>query len=501
MAKQPKGGGISWTEETWNPIRGCSRVSEGCRFCYAERVAARFSGIGQPYQGLARIHDVNKVAADGKKYLAGEPRWTGEVRFIPEHLEDPLRWKRPRRIFVNSMSDLFHEKVQDEWIDRIFAVMALAPRHQFQVLTKRPERMVAYLRPSSELRGRVLGRAWEMLGHYDMKKYHHENIMERPFPLPNVWLGVSVEDQKTADERIPLLLQTPAAIRWVSAEPLLSAIDMSKWFRGHTSHDTGRPSIFGTTGNRSVLHRYGGAHLETSTADSGQQNRSASILGETVQGQKSRNEQFRNTPQELNELPSSDVYDSGGKTMECGRSSSSVDVSESARHSTSHAAKSQERNRDRQPSEESRTSYSLTEHDSRHQGIGENSSTEEDERRQVDSSTSSGNQKAMRPASYDEEGNSQTVRRMPELCSQHSGTKDLEIHSGISWVVIGGESGPGARPFDLRWARDTIAQCKDAGVKVFMKQLGSNPLGIKVPGKGEDPEHWPEDCRIREYPR
>ena len=113
MSKQQPHG-ISWTDETWNPIRGCSRVSEGCRNCYAERQAARFSGSGQPYEGSIRI------TSDG-------PKWTGQVRLVEEHLLDPLRWKRPRRVFVNSMSDLFHGALADDAIDRIFAVMALAP--------------------------------------------------------------------------------------------------------------------------------------------------------------------------------------------------------------------------------------------------------------------------------------------------------------------------------------------------------------------------------------
>ena len=113
MAKQGSKG-ITWTEETWNPIRGCTRVSEGCRFCYAEGVAARFSGPGQAYEGLAKMTPAG-------------PRWTGEIRIVEERLLDPVRWKRPRTIFVNSMSDLFHEKLSRRQIDRIFAVMSMAP--------------------------------------------------------------------------------------------------------------------------------------------------------------------------------------------------------------------------------------------------------------------------------------------------------------------------------------------------------------------------------------
>jgi protein gp37 len=195
--------GISWTDATWNPIRGCSRVSEGCRHCYAEMLAGRFSGPGQPYEGLA-------------KKVGGEARWTGEVRFIEKHLEDPLRWRKPRRIFVNSMSDLFHERVADEWLDRIFVVMALAPHHTFQVLTKRPERMRAYLADQGRLE--AIYAEW-----YDLSGAPAE---AQEWPLPNVWLGVSVENQEAADERIPILLQTPAAIRFLSVEPMLSPVNL-----------------------------------------------------------------------------------------------------------------------------------------------------------------------------------------------------------------------------------------------------------------------------------
>ena len=114
---------IEWTESTWNPVRGCTRVSEGCRFCYAERIAARFSGKGMAYEGLA------------ENTKAG-PRWTQQVRLVEKLLNEPLKWKKPRRIFVNSMSDLFHEKIELSYIQRVFDVMRRADKHQFQVLTK-----------------------------------------------------------------------------------------------------------------------------------------------------------------------------------------------------------------------------------------------------------------------------------------------------------------------------------------------------------------------------
>lgn len=184
---------IEWTDATWNPVRGCSRVSEGCRHCYAEGVAARFSGPGQPYEGLA-------------ERTAKGPRWTGKVRLIESQLDLPLRWRKPRRIFVNSMCDLFHESLPDLAIDRVFAIMALAPHHTFQVLTKRPERMRAYLTDSAT-------------------PLKHTGS----WPLPNVWLGVSVENQEAADERIPLLLDTPAAVRFLSCEPLLRPVDLTDY--------------------------------------------------------------------------------------------------------------------------------------------------------------------------------------------------------------------------------------------------------------------------------
>jgi protein gp37 len=332
---------IQWTDATWNPTRGCSRVSEGCRHCYAEVVAARFSGKGKPYEGLARyLEHRDNVGPNG---VRREPRWTGEVRFVAEALDLPLRWKRPRRIFVNSMSDLFHEKVQDEWIDRIFAVMVDAGResdagrqspnylglrsHVFQVLTKRPNRMHAYMR-DPETPVRIAG--WFKGNH--LQRVPGQQLTT--WPPQAVWFGVSVEDQETADERIPLLLDTPAALRWVSYEPALGSLDFS--------HDT-------EIGIRTWL-------------------------------------------------------------------------------------------------------------------------------------------------------------------------REVEGCPRLDWVVIGGESGPGARPFDLAWARSAIGQCRAAGVPVFVKQLGSKPHdrntivwfeGTEVTKfrpemvrdrKGGDMSEWPEDLRVREYP-
>lgn len=217
---------IEWTDATWNPIRGCSRVSEGCRHCYAERMAARFSGPGQPYGGLVRSTDHG-------------PRWTGQVRLAEDVLDAPLHWRRPRRIFVNSMSDLFHPAVPDEWIDRIFAIMALCPQHIFQVLTKRPERMLRWFStdpaPSLSRIGAIQNHVdtyYARITPADRFGKAGRTIVAYNWPLPNVWLGVSVENQAAADERIPYLLQTPAAVRFVSCEPLLGPIRLERdWLR------------------------------------------------------------------------------------------------------------------------------------------------------------------------------------------------------------------------------------------------------------------------------
>ena len=192
---------IEWTDATWNPIVGCSVVSPGCTNCYAMRLAGTRMKTHPSRAGLTR---------DSK----ASPVWTGEVRFMEQWLIQPLRWAKPRMIFVCAHADLFHEAVPDEWIDRIFAVMAMAPQHTFQVLTKRPERMREYLH-SPVVIDSIANAAHDIDG----------GIGAPILPLPNVWLGVSVEDQRRADERIGILGSTPAALRWVSAEPLLGRID------------------------------------------------------------------------------------------------------------------------------------------------------------------------------------------------------------------------------------------------------------------------------------
>lgn len=200
-----KGSKIEWTDDTWDPLEGCTPVSKGCDNCYAARlVGTRFRHLPL-YAGLA----------EGGVF-------TGVVRLVPERLDQPLRWRRPRLIFVDSRADLFHDKVPDEFIARVFAVMAMAPHHTFQVLTKRHARMRAVL-SSPEFHSLVAAAA----PIYGRDPDLAQDYVTTTWPLPNVWLGVSVETQQWADIRIPALLDTPAAVRWLSCEPLLGPVDLA----------------------------------------------------------------------------------------------------------------------------------------------------------------------------------------------------------------------------------------------------------------------------------
>lgn len=220
---------IEWTDATWNPITGCTLVDEGCRHCYAAHLITSWPAIGNhaSRKGLAR------------KNAAGESKFTGEVRFNKQWLDQPLRWKKSRRIFVCAHGDLFHESVPDESIDKVFAVMALAPQHTFQVLTKRPELARDYLAHlQSPIYWRDLAIAARhggiaLLGDMDTLRNHATGA------LPNVWLGTSISDQASADLRIPQLLACPAAVRFISAEPLLGAVDLERTYMDHIDHAFG----------------------------------------------------------------------------------------------------------------------------------------------------------------------------------------------------------------------------------------------------------------------
>lgn len=217
---------IEWTERTWNPIVGCSLQSPGCKRCYAMKMAGRLEAMGVPY-----YQGTTQKTANGFV-------WTGRIAANDNALMEPLRRRSPTMWFVNSMSDLFHEDVSEQAIDRIFVVMALNPQHTFQVLTKRADRMRAYVEGfnweraiencrdasgSSMILKHSIAELRRLFGLADRFSYDRDLSA---WPLPNVWKGVSVEDQKRANERVPDLLATPAAIRWLSCEPLLGPVDL-----------------------------------------------------------------------------------------------------------------------------------------------------------------------------------------------------------------------------------------------------------------------------------
>ena len=338
---------IEWTDRTWNPTVGCDKVSPGCRGCYAEVMGKRLRAMA--------LADLEAGRNPGRKAAYIEAvddrgRWTGKVPTLPEALGDPLKWRAPSRIFVNSMSDLFHDDVPFEFIAAVFGVMAACPQHTFQLLTKRPARAVEFFRWAQ---GNNHSHPETICLHYSRAYTAAPANGVYRWPLPNVHLGVSVENQETADARIPLLLQCPAAVHFVSYEPALAAVDFDPYLR-----------------------------------------------------------------------PNWDVF-----VGPCGCSE----------------------------------------------------------------------------------------RRDPwTRC-------DNCIHT-LRWVIVGGESGPNARPFDAAWARSTIRQCRAAGVACFFKQAGSRPVveegsadaatwatmpggrvddcgGIHLRDRaGADPSEWPEDLRVQEFP-
>ena len=218
---------IEWAQRTWNPIIGCDRISPGCDRCYAITQANIRAANPNPKVAEAFAGTVHRTDAGLD--------WTGRVNVLPERLLQPLSWKKPETVFVNSLSDLFHKDVPDDYIAQVFAVMAAAPRHAFQVLTKRHGRMRSLLNSDGFLG--AVGRHWMW----------NDSIPDDStwpgWPLPNVHLGISAENQHWLDIRLPALMQTPAALRWVSAEPLIGPL--SFWPDDHAGHERDDTGEFG----------------------------------------------------------------------------------------------------------------------------------------------------------------------------------------------------------------------------------------------------------------
>lgn len=225
---------IEWADKTWSPIIGCDRVSPGCDSCYA--ITTAHIRKSNPHPDIAAAFAGTTHKTDGRI------DWTGQINHLEDRLTQPLAkdWQKPLKIFVNSQSDLFHKDVDTDFIAKVFAIMALTPQHEYQILTKRHARMRSVLTdtctcgnghaPGVHFRSRM---AWAVSkanpdripGVPDDAEHRVNNA---PWPLPGVWMGVSVENQQWADTRIPALLDTPAAIRWISAEPLLGPIDLTR---------------------------------------------------------------------------------------------------------------------------------------------------------------------------------------------------------------------------------------------------------------------------------
>lgn len=204
---------IEWTDRTWNPVTGCTKVSPGCDHCYAETFAERWRGT------------------PGHHFQTGF-----DITLRPERIKLPLSWNKPSRVFLDSMFDPFHEDIPDNYLAQIFAVMALTPQHTYQVLTKRHARMRALLNR----------RDFAVAVRTEMYVLDRDTTLsvDEVWPLPNLWLGVSVETQQWADIRVPMLLETPAAVRFLSCEPLLGLVDLGRWLRpvpgcGHVASEDG----------------------------------------------------------------------------------------------------------------------------------------------------------------------------------------------------------------------------------------------------------------------
>ncbi len=246
---------ISWTDMTWNPVVGCSKVSPGCDNCYAERMAWRLNGMAvKHHMDLVSCGKTGESSIDRYVCVTECGHWNGTTATDESALEKPLHWKKPRKIFVCSMGDLFHESVPFEFIDKVMAIIALCPQHTFQILTKRAERMKEYFT-------RIISDDYYSLSEYLVDGWFETDFYNQTGPkkeaagkfgewyakllcriegstLSNLMLGVTAENQEQADKRIPLLLQTPAAKRFVSCEPMLGAIDIEDYitkppYEGH----------------------------------------------------------------------------------------------------------------------------------------------------------------------------------------------------------------------------------------------------------------------------
>ena len=428
---------IEWADRVWNPTTGCTKVSAGCKHCYAERIAGRFWG---------------------------ERKFT-DVQLHPERLDMPLHWSKPSRVFVNSMSDLFHPDVDEKFIAKVFGIMWLATKHTFMVLTKRPDRMVELLNNED----------FQMHTGWFASQAIRELGLQKPKDLPawpnsNIWLGVSVEDQAAADERIPLLLQTPAAVRFISAEPLLGLVDVSPYLV-YNNHE-------GESGNEQSTERGN----FTSTGCVGRmENRRPGPYMEKPEADRAPNR--RVSPGSKND-PWYSVDDRGTQAPL---------LPLQGQDTSWHDDKSPEWDKDRQQTGESGNSDLFGEFETRFStGPGGRNGTEESAR-EIKRSAGGSDQNSILPGRNNTDGFSERIRSgIPDNLQNREGKREeksvrdndglhdqaqaSEQEKGkgrkICLVICGGESGPNARPMHPDWARSLRDQCVAAGVPFFFKQWG-----------------------------
>lgn len=457
---------IEWCDRSdWNPIRGCTRASEGCRNCYAEAIAARFSGPGQPWHGFA-------------EKTASGPRWTGKVELIEDRLTLPLKWRKPAKIFTNSASDLFHESVPDEWIDRVFAVMALAPQHTFQCLTKRSGRMRDYCSSPS-----VTQRIAQAMDALQVDIEHDPNERWAEIPGWEVYEASTNGRMRRGGELLAPVLNSlygrPSITLWKDNEPTTRYVHscVLTAFRG--------PAPEGTE----ARHRNGDR----------QDNRLANLQwanGSTNQRDKVRHGS-NGGPAKLTREQAAEIraLRKSGKTQQ----------SIADQFSVSRSLVSMIESRLVWPDALAWPLPNVW------LGVTAEDQTRADERipdllatpaalRAVSVEPMLG---PINLNSIDLPGGDEEV--LP-LGAKHLDRDDYDGFAKLDWVIVGGESGPNARPMQVGLARSIVAQCRDARVPCFVKQLGSDPvwedgafLNLRH-RKGATMSEWPADLHVQEIP-
>lgn len=455
---------IEWTHapgfkgESWNPVVGCSLESPGCTNCYAMRKAFRLAEIS--YGKSAGAHGLEHYRGLTKK-VKGAIVWTDKIAAAPEPLFlKPLKWKKPRMVFVNSMGDLFHDYIPDETIDRVFAIMALCPQHRFLVLTKRHERMREYCSAmgNGEWASRVAA-ALAALPAHPRASGDPFPIPDCPFPLLNVWLGVSAEDQRRADERIPALLDTPAAVRFVSCEPLLSALDLSPWL-----HDGRRESILGADRSRSIQGR------EREDLAPSEMDRRRPSIGACLYSENEGGAQHGRAGQ----LSAGDVQ-GRREAPEDQRAPNYMDGRQSKTDPNGYGDQSYRRTQAQQSSGKSGTGDASAERSTLAHASSpekEGPAWREELRGGVDGSAGHGDTRDLEKTRAIAAGNRHEIPDYSIDCVGDSPAKELGSPS-LNWIIAGGESGPGARPPHPDWFRSLRDQCQSADVPFFFKQWGS----------------------------